>query len=117
MPQPPPAILLIERAVRDAGIPIDGVSIGDLTDRSTWRAFYQASATSAQRTQGDAILATLDLTDPTLLAEVKSDWATGLTNEDVLIAMAQALYQAIPTPTLTLAQVRANFFTILKARL
>src|SRR5438094_4956367 len=66
-----PPILVIERTLKDAGIPIDGVSVGSAADRSTWRAFYQAAATAAQRTQGDGLLLTLDPQDPTVVAAIK----------------------------------------------
>jgi hypothetical protein len=112
-----PPILVIERTLRDAGLPIDGVSVGSPLDRTTWKAFYQASATGAQKAQGDALLLTLDPQDPTVVAEIKADFATGLTNHDELIAMTQAIYAAIPNPLLTLTQVRAQFLATLKARL
>jgi len=112
-----PPILVIERTLKDAGIPIDGVSVGDPATRATWRAFYQATATAAQRTQGDGLLLTLDPQDPTVVAAIKADLATGTTNRDELIAITQALYAAIPNPLLTLAQVRAQFLANLKARL
>jgi hypothetical protein len=112
-----PPILVIERTLRDAGIPLDGVSVGNPSDRSTWKAFYAPSATAAQKAQGDALLLTLDPQDPTVVAELKADVAAATTNHDDLIALVQALYAAIPTPLLTLAQVRAQFLANLKARL
>jgi hypothetical protein len=112
-----PSVMVLERAIRDAGIPIDGVSIGDVNDRSTWRAFYQPAATAQQRAQGDQILATVDPQDATVLTELKADYASSLTNQDVLIALAQALWEAIPAPVTTLVQTRARFLALLKARL
>ena len=38
----------LEQALR-AVCPIDGVSLGNLADKSTWRIDFHASATSAQR--------------------------------------------------------------------
>lgn len=93
-----PAVLVVERALRDAGIPIDGVSIGTPADRSTWKAFYQASATAQQRSQGDALLQSVSLTDPTILAEIKADLSATLIT-DVMKALTQATYEAIPAPT------------------
>src|SRR5438105_13078580 len=103
-----PPILVIERTLKDAGIPIDGVSVGSLLDRSTWRVSYQASATAAQKTQGDGLLLTLDPQDPTVLAAIKADLATGTTHRDELTAITPALHAAIPNPLLASARVRAQ---------
>ncbi len=111
-----PPIMVVERALRDAGIPIDGVSIGDPLNRATWKALYGASATPAQRTQGDNLLTTVDPQDPTILAEIKADVASSL-DPDVVFALGQALWEAIPAPVTTLAQTRARFFQLLRARL
>jgi len=112
-----PLIMVVDRALRDAGIPIDGVSIGSPNDRATWRADYTTAATSAQRTQGDQIVATIDPQDAATIANIKNDLAAGLTNRDELIALAQALFEAIPAPTVTLPQLKARFLVLLKARL
>lgn len=42
------------------GIPIEGVSIGSLTDKSTWRIDFTLEATEAQRTQAQALLESFD---------------------------------------------------------
>lgn len=114
-----PPVFVLDRALRDAGIPIDGVSMGSPVDRSTWLAFYQASATAAQRTQGDALLQTLDLQDPTTLVNIKTDLAAGLTGQDMLIALGQAAYECAQSPTSfpTLVSFRNRFLTLLKGRL
>lgn len=57
----------LDYLVRSLGIPIDGVSIGSVTDRATWKCQYRPEATTAQRTQGDALCATADLDDPTIV--------------------------------------------------
>src|SRR5262245_44768334 len=99
-----PVILVVERALRDAGIPIDGVSIGDQNDRTTWRAFYQAVATAPQRAQGDALIASVDTQDATIVAEIKADFALSEANQDIAFALGQALWEAIPSPLTTLLQ-------------
>src|ERR671934_243827 len=38
-----PIILVLDRALRDAGIPIDGVSVGDPNNRATWKVSYAAT--------------------------------------------------------------------------
>lgn len=50
---------LVDQAVRAAGIPIEGVSIGDPANRGTWRVEFTAAATPAQRTQAATILTTV----------------------------------------------------------
>jgi len=93
-----PVLLVLDRALRDAGIPIDGVMIGDPQDRATWRAFYALSATSAQRTQGDQILATIDPQDPTTIANIKQDAANQRTSDELIRAVAQASYEVAQSP-------------------
>lgn len=112
-----PPILVIDRLFRDAGIPVDGVSVGHPTDRSTWRIEYADAATALQRAQGDALLLTLDPQDPTTVATIKTEAALLLVSQDVLIAVVQAVYEAIPLPSLTPAQVRQRAQTILRNRL
>jgi hypothetical protein len=108
-------VVVLDRALRDAGIPIDGVSVGDSNDRSTWKAFYQDAATPAQRTQGDNILATLQASDVTTNANLKADLAVTLADLDVDKALAQALWECIPAPTMTRVQLRARVIALLKA--
>lgn len=45
--------------------PIDGVSMGDDGDRSTWRVSFADAATDAQRSAAAAVLASFDPTAPT----------------------------------------------------
>lgn len=49
----------LTRAV-SAVCPIDGVSIGRIDDRSTWRVTFQPSATESQRSAAQAALAAFD---------------------------------------------------------
>lgn len=108
-------ILVVDRALRDAGIPIDGVSMGDPVNRATWRVFYSASATPAQRAQGDALLTTLDPQDPVTIANVKADLSITLADTEVLKAVTQALWECIPVPTLTKIQLRARILQLLRS--
>src|SRR4051812_32557146 len=107
--------IVLDRALRDAGIPIDGVSIGNANDRSTWKAIYQVAATAAQRLQGDNILATLSADDVATNANLKADLAVILADMDVEKAMAQALWECIPAPTMTKLQLRNRVIALLKA--
>lgn len=51
--------------------PIDGVSIGKVSDRSTWRIGFHASATDAQRSDAMAVLVAYDGEAPAVPASVK----------------------------------------------
>lgn len=107
-----PPILVIERIIRDAGIPIDGVSIGNPNDRSTWRIFYQPSATAPQRTQGDGLLQTLDPQDTAVVTALKQDLSTTKLSDEAIRAIVQGLFEAIPAPTMTLVQLRNRILAI-----
>lgn len=107
---------VLDRALRDAGIPIESVSIGMVNGQPTRTAIYSASATPAQRAQGDALLATLDPQDPVTVANIKADYAMSQVDADVLMSLAQALWECIPAPTMTRAQLRARFIAILKTK-
>lgn len=50
---------LVDVALRTAGIPIVGVSLGDEGNRATWTVQFDASATAAQQTQAATILTTV----------------------------------------------------------
>jgi len=50
---------LVDGALRAAGIPIVGVSIGTDGDRATWSVQFDPAATGPQRTQAASILASL----------------------------------------------------------
>jgi hypothetical protein len=52
--------------------PIDGISIGSSTDKSTWIIQFQDSATDAQKTAAQAVLDAIDLTDTPLAMAHKS---------------------------------------------
>lgn len=50
----------IDKALRAAGVPIVGVSVGRATDKATWRVDFAADATSAQRAAAQAVLDAFD---------------------------------------------------------
>jgi hypothetical protein len=110
-----PVVWVVDRALRDAGIPISGAAVGDEQDRATWRVHYQPSATPAQRAQGDQILATIDPQDPTTVQNIKNDLSTTRANDELIRAVVQGLYEAIPNPPValdTLAKLRARILQI-----
>lgn len=103
---------VLERALRDVAVPIDGVSVDNPADRSTWSVQYAANATAAQKSQGNAIVASVDPQDPAIIANIKADLSQGSANEALIRAIVQGLYGAIQTPTKTLAQVRNDIRAI-----
>ena len=57
-----------------ASIPIRGVSIGDLNDRTTWKVDYKG-ATDEQQAAGEALLASYDPKQDTAFLEEQADKA------------------------------------------
>jgi len=51
----------LDTLLREARVPIHGVSIGRRDDPTSWRIGYTADATEPQRRAGDAILAAFDV--------------------------------------------------------
>ena len=115
-----PIIDVIQRALRDANIPFEGVSVGTPdTDRSQWRVSFPDTATPQQRAQAAALLQTLDPQDSATVAAIKADLAGSLSNMDVVFALGQACYECAQSPTSfpTLVSFRNRFLTILRNRL
>ena len=101
---------LVDQALRAAGIPIAGVATPNLSDRATWRVDFDPSATPAQRTQAATILQTV-VVDAT--AETDYD-AMSQTDQKILKAVTQGLWEAIPSPLLTKPQLRTRIIAIFK---
>jgi uncharacterized membrane protein YidH (DUF202 family) len=77
---------LVDRALRAAGIPIDGVSIGTPeTDRAQWVVKFQAAATPAQRTQAASLLTTVAIDTA---ADNAAKFADSSRGKDVLAIIA-----------------------------
>jgi|SRR6266446_3782054 len=64
---------LLDAALKAAGIPIIGVSIGDPNTRGTWRVQYEAGATDAQRAAGAVLLTTLTIDAKTQAVQDQRD--------------------------------------------
>jgi len=101
-----PIVLVLDKALRTALIPIDGVSVGDPRDRATWRVAYAKDATDDQRLAGNLLVATIDPADAVTVAAIRADQVRQVLGQGGLDAVTQALWEAIPAPLLTLAQVR-----------
>lgn len=87
-----PAISRLDATLRAAGIPIDGVS----GSQGSVRVDYQASATTAQQTQGSAIVAAFDWSaaaDTTFAAQQAKAAATS--NIDIGALQAGQVYDRL----------------------
>ena len=96
----------IEERIKAGGVPITGMSFGSLSDRSTWRV-QPASLQAAAQPVIDAYA------DPTP-AQLLDEDAERETTEKKLLAVAQALWECIPAPTMTKAQLKARAKAIFK---
>jgi hypothetical protein len=104
----------LDRALRAAGIPIVGVSVGNDADRTTWRIDFQAAATAQHRTDGEALRLSFDpIAQASIDAETADRAAATAGQKDLLatIALITSLTD-VNWGTKTLAQkvaaVRAN---------
>lgn len=94
----------LTRALTRLGIPVYGVSIGDLGDRATWRVQYRPAATAQQRIDGDALALTYDpLTDTVYRDEVlDAEVKRAVDDERLISAVVWTVidtYSAPATPT------------------
>jgi hypothetical protein len=106
---------IVDAAVRAAGIPIDGVSIGVDGDRTTWAVAFQPAATAAQRSTAATILATLVVDDAAQRAVDRRVAQLGVDNlslfeKAILLTLVDQINLVraalpIPLPALTPAQV------------
>lgn len=101
----------LDELIRTAGVPILGCAIGDPNDKGTWRVDFDPSATQAHRDQAAVIIAAY--TDPTP-ATLLDRTADQRVNDKALMATAQALWECIPAPAMTKAQLRARAKAIFK---
>lgn len=92
-------------AIRAAGVPVEDVSIGG-PDRATWRVSPSTLQAQAQPVI-DAYVA------PTP-AQMLDEQAQRDVSDKKLQAMAVALYECIPSPKLTKAQMKARAVEIYK---
>jgi hypothetical protein len=90
--------------LRAQGLPVKGLVIRDPADPATW-AFDGLDA--AQRAQAVTIVSTLDQT----LADRDAQTET---TRKIIRAVTQALWEAIPLPTLTRLQLRDRILAIYK---
>lgn len=101
---------ILDQALRAANVPIVGVSIGDTADRTKWTVQFLPGATPAQIVTAQTIVNTV-VVDAT--AQQDAD-AIGDVDAKALRAAIQALWECIPAPTMTKAQLRTRAIAIWK---
>jgi len=99
-------------ALQTAGLTVVGVSIGSRTDKATWTVQLPPGASAPDVALAAATVAAFDLAG--LPARVVDAQATSDVDQKVLRACLQALWEAIPAPTLTKVQLRARAIAIWK---
>jgi len=97
----------VKQAILAAGVPITDVSIGDEQDRATWKVLPASLQAQAQPVIDAYVIPT-----PTTLLD---EFAEQRIAEKALIATATALWECIPAPTMTKAQLKARAKAIFKA--
>lgn len=102
---------LLSREILAAGVPITGVSIGTMTDKTTWRIDFLPNASPEQRATGATVMAAFVLPTAQQLAD---EDANEQTQTKALKAVALALWECIPAPTMTKAQLAARVKAIYK---
>lgn len=100
----------VEAVLRAAGVPLIGVSVPS-DDKATWRVDFAPDATQAQRDQAAALIAAFTPPTPNTLIDRDAEIRTG---EKALTAVALALWECIPAPTMTKAQLKARAKAIFK---
>jgi hypothetical protein len=106
---------ILDDKLKAAGVPIDGVSVGDPLVRSTWRIAFATSATPAQRTQGQSIVdtAVVDAAAQTIVdqkdAQVGVDQLPIILRAVVLALIDQlnVIRAALPTPLSAITPAQA----------
>lgn len=98
----------LDRALRAAGIPIGGVSVGSDGDRATWAIRYDPSATTQQQTDGETLRQTFDPQSPTAIDAEKAAWASALDGNPLVQALGQALWEEIQKCQVTAGQTLRN---------
>jgi hypothetical protein len=111
---------LFDAALRQAGVPIVGVSIARSDDRATWEVQYAPAATAQQRAAGELLKATFNPDDPAVLAMAQAAQAQIREGDPLIQAVTRALWEEIQKCTplvgqtlLTQTQLRARVRTLL----
>lgn len=86
--------------------PIDGISIGRKADRSTWRIDFQQSATAAQKTAAQAILASFDFSVPSRNDALKTEATADVFVDKLRNATGAQIAQYVQTNITDLASAK-----------
>jgi hypothetical protein len=102
----------LTRALQQAGIPILGVSIGQETDRATWRIDYAPAATAQHRTDGETLRQTFDPLAATEDQKDRQEERDQDVAKKIIRALAVAIHKRFKTggvtgDTVTVAQWEA----------
>ena len=96
----------LEKAIKAAGVAITDVQIGNEMDQSTWKV-----QPASLQVQAQSIIDAY--TDPTPAQLADEDAERETTNKRVM-AVALALWECIPAPTMTKVQLRSRAKAIYK---
>lgn len=100
----------VEDTLRAAGVPVVGVFCPS-DDKATWRVDFAPEATQAHRDQATALIAAWVPPTPATLLDRNAQRDV---DDKKLRAVAQALWECIPAPTKTKAQMRDRAIAIYK---
>lgn len=96
----------LDQAIKAAGIAIDGVSVGDPNNRATWKV-----SPADKQAQAQPIIDAFVIPSAAVIAD---DDAEAQTQDKRLKAVALGLWECIPAPTMTKAQLAARIKAIYK---
>ena len=107
-----PLAARLDAAIKAAGVPITGVSIGDQATKATWRVDPSTLQAAAQRT-----IDTFDATNPAFeQAELTAAITAMLDTERLQSAVVWALLRTL-FPTDTLAQTKTKYLNIARPQI
>lgn len=101
---------VVDAALRAANVPIIGVALGDPLNRATWTVLFVPTATPADRATAATILTTVAV-DAATLSDLD---AISDVDQKVLKALVLGLWELVPAPTMTKAQLRTRILAIWK---
>ena len=110
----PTLAAVLDAAIRATGCPIDGVSIGRVGDRATWTPIFTKDATPAQQAQVASLIASIDI-QAAQTTKQDQDRQIEVETDGKLLAVAQAVYEAIPAPKVTLDELTARIAELYKS--
>ena len=92
---------VVDQALREAGIPILGVSIANRADRATWRVDFDPAATAAQRSAAATLLTTVAIDAAAQTAQDQKEAQAQIDAIPIVLTLVDqinVLRAALPTP-------------------